>query len=133
MAWLSLGPLVEARSVHHNLAVGREFDVRAVHGARRGTLEIDAFAVVTAAVAGTLKLVLAGFPIRRAAEMSAARVDDKDAVGRAIYPYAIFLLPLGVDAEGVVRAIANLESGGRLSQRARTKTSPDGDEAVARK
>src|SRR5260370_26376989 len=84
MAWLSLGPLIEPGSIHDNLTVWRRVHVGAVHGPRRRSLEVDAFAIVTAPVAGALKLVLAGLPIGRAAQVSAAGVDDKDAIRCAV-------------------------------------------------
>src|SRR3979490_2361135 len=131
MAGLSLGPLIEPRSVDYDLAVGREFDVRAVHRARRGALEIDTFAVVAAAVTRALEFVFAGFPVGRAAEMRAARVDDENAVGSAVDPNAVFLLPLGVDAERVIGGITDLEDGGRFEQRARQEEAEEGDKPGA--
>src|ERR1700680_454398 len=106
MTGLAFGPLIEARSVDDDLSVGRQRHVGAIHGAWRRTFEIYAFAVVAAAVAGALEFVFAGFPVRSAAEMRAPRVDDEDAVGCAVDPDAIFLLPLGVHAERVVGGIA---------------------------
>src|SRR5712692_1032633 len=111
MARLSLGPLKKTRSVDNDLAVRRQLDVRAVHRTRRGALEVDAFAVVAAAVARTLEFVFAGFPIGRAAKMRAARVDDENAVGCAIDPDSNFFLNLGVDTESVIGGIADLEDG----------------------
>src|SRR5205807_7097018 len=96
MARLSLRPLIEPRGIHDNLTVWRQFHVRAIHRTRRRSLKVDTFAVVSASVAGALKLVLAGFPIGCAAKMSAASVDDKHAIRRAVHPDAIFLLPLGI-------------------------------------
>src|SRR6266404_9687168 len=115
-AWLSLGPLIKARSVDNDLTVGRQFDVGAIHGARRGAFEVDAFAVIAAAVTRALEFVFAGFPVRRAAEMGAARVDDENAIGRAVNPDAIFLLPLGVNADRVVGRISDLEDSRRLEE-----------------
>src|ERR1700738_3538484 len=133
MAWLSLGPLVEARCVDNNLPIGSQCDVRAIHRARRRALEVDAFAVIATAVARTLEFVFAGFPVRRAAEMRAARVDDEHAVGCAVDPDAIFLLPLGVNAERVVGGIANFEDGGRLEERARQEKTEERDKPGAQK
>src|SRR5437879_1471045 len=127
MAWLSLGPLIEPRSVYDDLAVGRQLDVRAVHRARRGTLKIDAFAVIPAAVTWALEFVFAGFPVRRAPEMRAARVDDENAIGSAVDPDAIFLLPLGVHAERIIGWITDLESSGRLKERSRQEKTDEGD------
>src|SRR5579859_4114500 len=133
MAGLALGPLKQARGVDNDLAVGGQFDVRAVHRPRCGAFEVHAFTVVAAAVARTLEFIFAGFPVRGAAEMGAARVDDEDAIGRAIDPDAIFLLPLGIHAERVVRGITDLENGGRLEQRARKKEAQEGNEPGAEK
>jgi len=58
-------------------------------------------------VTGTLKLVFARFPIGRAAEMRATRVDHEDPIGSLIHPDAILLLPLSVYAERVIRRKAN--------------------------
>src|SRR6266478_523252 len=127
MAWLPLGPLIKARSVYDDLAVGGQFEVGAIHRTRCGALEIDTFTVVAAAVARAFEFVLAGFPIRRATEMRAARVDDEDAVGRAVDPDAIFLLPLGIDAQRVVGRITDLEDGGRLEERAGEEKTQEGD------
>src|SRR5258708_28037041 len=131
MAGLSLGPLVEPRGVYDDLAVGRQFYVGAIHRARCGAFEIDAFAVVAAAVTRALEFVFAGFPVRRAAEVRAARVDDENAVGRAVDPDAVFLLPLGVDAERVIRGITDLENGGRLEEGARQEKTEEGDKPGA--
>src|SRR6266702_8238140 len=79
-------------------------------------------------MARTLELVLAGLPVGRAAQMSAARVNDKDAIGRAVHPNAVFLLPLGVHAESIIRGVANLENRGRLEERARKEKTEEGNE-----
>src|SRR4029077_5647416 len=131
MAGLSLGPLKELRGVDYDLAVGRQRHAGAVHGARRGALEIDAFAVIAAAVARALEFVFAGFPVGRATEMRAAGVDDENAVGSAINPDAEFLLPLGVHAERVIGRITDFENGGRLEKRARKKKAQEGDKPGA--
>src|ERR1700676_1754113 len=102
--------------------------MRAIHGARRGALEVNAFAVVAAAVAGTLEFVFAGFPVGRAAQMSATREDDKDTIGCAVHPDAVFLLPLGVHAQSVVRGIADFEDRGWFKKRARQEKTKEGDE-----
>src|SRR5436309_13747891 len=102
--------------------------MRAIHGTRRRSFKVDAFAVVAAAVAGALELVFAGLPIRRAAEMRAASVDDKHAIGRAVHPDRIFLLQFGVDAEYIVRGIANFEDSGRSREGAGEDECEEGDE-----
>src|SRR5205807_4376174 len=133
VAGLSLGPLIEPGGVHNNLAVWRQLHVRAIHGARRGPFKVDPFAVVAAAVAGALELVFAGFPVGRAAEVRAARVDDKDAIGCAVHPDTIFLLPLGIHAEGVVRGVANFENSWRFEKSTRKKETQEGNEPCAKK
>src|SRR6266849_173886 len=133
MVGLSLGPLKEPRSVYDDLAVGRQFDVRAVHRPRRRAFKIHAFTVVAAAVARALEFVFAGFPVGGAAEMRAARVDDEDAVGRAVQPNAVFLLPLGVDTERVIGGISDFEDGGRLEERARQEEAQKSNEPRAEK
>src|SRR5580658_10063577 len=61
--------------------------------------EVDALAVIPAAVARTLEFVLAWFPIGCAAQVRAAGVNHEHAVGCAIDPDAELLLKLGVDSE----------------------------------
>src|ERR1044071_8005253 len=85
---------VEPICIDDDLAFGVEFDVGAIHGARGRAFEVDALAVVAAAVARALELVLARLPVGRAAEVRAARVDDEDAVGVLDDPDAELLLPL---------------------------------------
>src|SRR6266480_2840623 len=133
MARLSLGPLVEPGGIHDNLSVWRQFHVRAIHWTRCRSFKVDTFAVVSAPVAGALKLVFAGLPIGCAAQMSAAGVDDKHAVRRAVHPYAVLLLPFGIDAEGVVRSVTNLEHGGRFEERTWKEKTKKGDEPSAQK
>src|ERR1035441_5240983 len=103
LARFAFGPPVEAAQVHHNLSLGIEFDVRPVHGARRRTLEVDAFGIVAAAVAGALELIFALLPVRRAAQVSADGRDDEDALGIAHHPDAGLILEFGVDPEAEIR------------------------------
>ncbi len=63
--------------------------------------------------------------------MSAARVNDEHAVRRAVHPDAIFLLPLGIYAEGVIGSVADLEDGGRFEERAGKKKTKESDEPCA--
>src|ERR1041385_960202 len=114
MAGLSLGPLIEARSIHDNLAIWSQLHICSVHGTRGGAFEVHAFAVIAAAVAGALEFVLAGFPVRCAAEVRATRVNNKDAIRRAVYPDAVLLLPLGIHSKRVIGGIADFENRGRL-------------------
>src|SRR5713226_4751494 len=128
VARLSLRPLIEPGSIHNDLAVGSQFHVRAIHWTRRGSLEVDTFAVVAASVAWALELVLAGLPIGCAAQVSAASVDDEYAIRRAVHPDAIFLLPFSIDTQGVVRGVADLENGGGFEERTGKEKFKEGDE-----
>src|SRR5689334_25213795 len=102
MALLAFRPFEKGRRINHDLTFGVELDLRAIHRSRRGTFEVDALAVVTTTVTRALEFVLAGFPIGCAAEMRAARIDHKEAIGSARDPDAVLLLPLRVDANGVI-------------------------------
>src|SRR5258708_13512255 len=113
--------MIRPGSSHNDTGLGSQFHVGAIHGPRRGSLEVDTFTVVAASVAWALELVLTGLPIGRAAQMSAASVDDKHAIGRAVHPDAVLLLPLGIHAQDVVRVIADLENGGSLEHLPRNK------------
>src|SRR5579871_847225 len=84
--------------------------MRAVHGARRGTFEVDALGIVAAAMTGTLEFVFAGFPIRGTAQVSADGGNDEDALGIADHPDAVLILELGVHAESEVGGIADAEA-----------------------
>src|SRR2546430_5784412 len=106
-------------------------DLAKVSTLRRRPLKVDTFAVVSTPVAGALELVLAGFPIRCAAQVSTASVDDKHAIRRAVHPDAVFLLPLGIYTEGVVRGVTNLEDGGGVEERTGKKKLKEGDEPSA--
>src|SRR5215472_17194135 len=133
MARLSLGPGIQARSIHNDLSVGRHLNVSPIHRARRRTFEVDPFAVVAAAVAGTLEFVFAGLPIRGAAEVCTAGINNKEAIGSAVHPDAVFLLKLGVKAKRVIRRIADLENRGRLKKGARKKKAKESDKPGAKK
>ena len=128
MAGLSLGPLVKPRDVHQDLTVGSDVDVRAVHRTRCWSFKVHAFAVIAAAVTWTFEFVFARLPVRRAAKMSAARVDHEHAIRRSIDPDTIFLLPLCIHAETVIGGIADFETGGWLEQRARQEEAEESDE-----
>src|SRR6185437_1290396 len=125
---LSLGPLVQLRNIHQNLTVGRNRNIGSIHGTWRRSLKVDAFAVVAAAMAGAFEFVLGRLPVGSAAQMSAARVDHENAVGRAVHPDAELLLKLGIDAQTKIGGIADLERGRRLEEGARQKETEEGDE-----
>src|SRR5215467_5298279 len=131
MTRLPLGPLIEARSVHDDLAVRSQGDVGAVHWARGRALEVHSFTVISAAVAGAFEFVFSGFPVRSTAEMRTSCVDNKDAVRSTIYPDAVFLLELGVDAEGKVGRVANFKNCGWLEKSAREEKAKEGNEPRA--
>ena len=111
---LAFGPLVKLGYVHHDLPLGIELNMRAIHWPRGRTLKVDCLAVVTAAVAGALKLVLARLPVRSASEVRTARVDHENPVRSFVHPNAILLLPLGIDTERVVCGKTDAKSAGRL-------------------
>ncbi len=106
--------------------------MRAIHGTRRGTFEVDAFGIVAAAVARALEFVFAGLPVRRAAQVGADRRDHEDALGVAHHPDAVLILELGIDAESEIRGIADLEAGLRLVQRARKEEAEKCEEPAVR-
>src|SRR6201987_6314539 len=81
---LPFRPLVQPRSIYDDLSIWRQFDLRAIHGARRRTFEVDALAVVAAAVAGTLEFIFAGLPVGRGTQMGTAGVDHEKTIRRAI-------------------------------------------------
>src|SRR3989442_2896669 len=97
----------------------------AVHGPRRRSLEIDAFGIVAAAVTRALEFVFGGFPVRRAAQMSAHRVDHEDAFGIAHHPDAVFVLKFRIHAETEIRRVTDEKSGLGFEERARKKESQE--------
>src|SRR5215208_2323140 len=115
----ALLPVVELAGVDDELPFGVELDLGAIHRARRGAFEVDALAVVTAAVARALELILARLPVGRAAQVRAARVDDEEALAVTHHPDAVLLLPLRVHPERVVAGEADAEDARRLEDGAR--------------
>src|SRR5207249_11500800 len=85
------------------------------------------------AVAGALEFVFAGLPIRGAAEMRAARINNKDAIGSAVHPDAVSLLKLAVYAKRVIGRIPDLENRGRLEKRAREEKAKESNKPGAQK
>src|SRR5579859_595970 len=128
MAWLALWPFEKLGNIHNNLSVGRQLQSCAVHRTRRRPFEVDSLAVVTAAMAGTLEFVLAGFPIGSAAEVRATGVNHKQAVRSAVHPDAVFLLTLGIHTESVIRREADLKYSGRFEKCAGKKKTQKRDE-----
>ena len=94
-------------NVHHDFAFSIQFDRSAIHWSWRRTLKVDPFTVIAAAVTMTLKLILARFPIGRATEVRAARINYKNPVGSLVNPDAILLLPLGIYSQRIVRRKAD--------------------------
>src|SRR5690349_11321418 len=121
MALFAFRPLKKRRGINHDLSFGIQRHFRAVHRTRRGTFEVDAFAVIATAVTGAFELVFAGFPVGRAAEMRAARVDHEESIGSARDPDAVLLLPLGIDAYRVVARRPDSENAGWLENGTRQK------------
>src|SRR5258705_11745447 len=99
---LTLGPFIKLGYVHHNLSFGIELDVCAIHRSRGRPFKLDRLAIVAAAVTGTLKLILARLPVRRAAKMGAASIDYKNPIRSLVDPDAVLLLPLRVNTQRVV-------------------------------
>src|SRR6185312_15346977 len=104
-----------------------------IHGPRCWSFEVDAFVVVTTAVARALEFVFRGLPVGSATKMRAARIDHKQPIRATIHPDAIFLLPLGIDAESVVLRVADLERSRRFKQRARQEKSEECQEPCSEK
>src|SRR5690348_13884527 len=115
----ALGPLEQRRRVNHDLSFRIQRHFRTVHRARRRAFEVDALAVVTTTMTRALELVFAGFPVGRAAEMSAARIDHEEPIGSARDPDAVLLLPLRINADGVVSRRADAKNARRLEYRTR--------------
>src|SRR5580692_491251 len=128
MRRLPFRPLIEPGGIDNDLPIGSQFDLGAVHRTRSRAFEVDAFAVIAAAVAWTLEFVLARFPVRSAAEVGTARVDHEHSVGSAIDPDAVFLLKFCVDAQRELRGVANLENRVGFEKSARKKESEKSQE-----
>ena len=86
----------------------------AIHRSRRRAFESYSFTVVTTAMTRTLKLVLACLPVRRATQMSATSINDKQPIRSPGDPDPILLLPLRIDAQSVVGRRTDSESAGWL-------------------
>ena len=92
MAGRSRGTLIELTGVHYDLPFSIEPQICPVHRPGRRTLKINPFAVVSAAMAGAFKFVLALHPIGSAAQMCTFGVDDKKSLGVPNDPDPMFLL-----------------------------------------
>ena len=60
--------------------------------------------------------------------MRATRINNEDPVRSLVDPDAILLLPLGIDAETVIRGITDFETRRWLEQRARQEETKESDE-----
>lgn len=63
--------------------------------------------------------------------MRTACINNKETIGSAVDPDAVFLLKLGVYAKRVIRRIAYLENRGRLKKGAREEKAKEGDKPGA--
>src|SRR5262245_45957213 len=109
VTFLALWPLVQSGGVDYDLPRRIKLDVRAVHRSRRRSLEVYAFAGVTASVARAFELVLAGFPIGCAAQVSASGINHEKPFGVSNNPDAVLLLKFCVDSKTEVGRIADSE------------------------
>src|SRR5262249_7770386 len=121
MADFALWPLIEPAGIDDYLAGWIKLDVRAVHRARGRPFEVYSFAGITAPVARAFEFVLAGFPIGRAAQVCAARVNDKQSFGVADHPHAILLLEFCIDSEPEIGRIAYAKDCAGLKNGSREK------------
>jgi hypothetical protein len=108
--------LIKSAGIDLNLSGWQQLYMSAIHGARGRSLEIDAFAVVSAPVARTLELVFALFPVGSTAQVGAASKDGKNTFRIPNHPDAVGLLESGIDAEPEVGRIADHENGLRLEK-----------------
>ena len=116
---LTLWPLIKSRCVDDDLPGRIGLNMCAVHRPRRGPLEVYPFASVAAPVARALELVLAGFPIGRASQVSAPSIDDEQPFGVANNPDAILLLEFRVDPEAEIGWVSDSEDGARFEDGSR--------------
>ena len=128
---LALRPRIDLAFIDHDLSFGIKFDVRSIHRARRGAFKVDAFAVVAAPVARAFEFVLAGLPIRRASEVRADGVDNKETIGCFNNPDAVLLLPLRIDADAVIARRADAHDVRRLENRTRQEEAQEHQKACA--
>src|SRR5581483_7771116 len=121
LRWLSFRPGIQLGDIDQDLPIGRELNMRAIHGSWCRPLKINSFAVVSAAVTRTFEFVFARLPIGRTAQVCASSIDHKQAVRGTIDPDAVFLLELRIHAQGKIRGKADLERSVWLEQGAREK------------
>lgn len=80
-----------------------------VHRTRRRPFKVNTLDIVAAPVAWAFEFVFAWLPVRRATEMSAARKDDKQAVGSSVNPDAMRHLVFFVNADAVLSGEADVD------------------------
>ena len=97
------------RAVDKDLSLLGQGDFQAFQRSGGGAFEIHSAHPEPAPVTRTFEFILTRPPVRCATEMSAARIDYKDAVRRLVDPDAILLLPFCIDAQRVVRGKANFK------------------------
>src|SRR5262249_30509981 len=97
-----------------NLTFRVQFYMRAIHWSWRRALEVNCLVVIATAVTWALEFVLARFPVRRAAQVRAPRVNHEKAFRVLNDPDAILLLILGVYPDRVVARKSNFEDARRL-------------------
>ena len=129
VTFLALRPLVQSGGVDNDLARRIKLDMRAVHRSRRGSLEVYPFTGVTASVARAFELVLAGFPIGCAAQVSASGVDHEKPFGVPNNPDAVLLLKFCIDSKTEVGRIADSEDGAWFEDGSREKEAQKHHEA----
>ena len=123
--------LEEAAGIHLDLACRQQLDVRAVHRPRRGTFEVHAFAVISAAVARALEFILARLPVGRAPQVSTAREDREDAFRVAHDPNTVRLLKPRIYAETKIGRITDNEYGFGFKKCAGKKEAEEHEEVDA--
>src|SRR5205807_1564500 len=114
---LAFGPPVKTAEIHFDLAFGRQFDVRAIHGSRRWPLEVDAFGIVAGAMTRAFELVFAGLPVGSAPEVRADRRDDENSLRVSHHPDTVLVLEFGIHTETKIRRVTDQEFRFRLVER----------------
>jgi hypothetical protein len=102
---------VQTARIGHDLAGGVDFHMRAVHGPRRGTLEVDGFRIVTAAVTRAFELVLGRLPLGGATKMCTDGINDEEPVRLLDDPDTIGHQEFLIHAQGKIRREADGEDG----------------------
>ena len=93
---------VKLAGVHYNPALHIQLDLCPIHRPRRRAFKVDTFGVIPASVTRTFEFILAGLPIRSAAEVGASRIYDKDPGSASHHPDPVLFLELCVDAQSEI-------------------------------